>query len=120
MAWNEPGNGNKDKDTWGNRNNQGGGPPDLDEMLKKLWKQFAGGKGKSGSGGSQLKSPISKTGFYALLAILVLIYIGLGFYTINEKERGVVLRFGAYHETVGSGLHWRPLLVDDYITVDIS
>ncbi len=120
MAWNEPGNGNKDKDPWGNRNNQGGGPPDLDEMLKKLWKQVAGGKGKSGSGGSQMKSPISKTGFYALLVILVVIYIGLGFYTINEKERGVVLRFGAYHETVGSGLHWRPLLIDNYITVDIS
>jgi len=120
MAWNEPGNGNKDKDPWGNRNNQGGGPPDLDEMLKKLWKQVAGGKGKSGSGGSQMKSPIGKTGFYALLVILVVIYIGLGFYTINEKERGVVLRFGAYHETVGSGLHWRPLLIDNYIIVDIS
>ena len=120
MAWNEPGNGNKDKDPWGNRNNQGGGPPDLDEMLKKLWKQVAGGKGKSGSGGSQMKSPISKAGFYALLVILVVIYIGLGFYTVNEKERGVVLRFGAYHETVGSGLHWRPLLVDNYIIVDIS
>ena len=40
MAWNEPGKGNGDKDPWGNRNNQNG-PPDLDEMLKKLWKQVA-------------------------------------------------------------------------------
>ncbi len=121
MAWNEPGNDNKDKDPWGNRNNQGGGPPDLDEVLKKLWRQIGGGgKRHSGSGGSKIKSPVSKTGFYALLVILAFIYVGLGFYTINEKERGVVLRFGAYHSTVGSGLHWRPMLIDNYITVDIS
>jgi len=120
MAWNEPGNGNKDKDPWGNKNNQGGGPPDLDDMLKKLWKQISGGGGKRGSGGPTIKSPISKMGIYALLILMVFIYGALGFYTINEKERGVILRFGAFHQTVGSGLHWRPLLIDNYIIVDIS
>jgi len=121
MAWNEPGNGNKDKDPWGNRNNQGGGPPDLEDMLKKMWKQISGGGNKRGnSGGSKIKSPISKSGFYALLVVLGLAYTLTGFYTINEKERGVILRFGAYHETVGSGLHWRPRFIDNYIKVDIS
>jgi len=120
MAWNEPGNGNKDKDPWGNRNNQGGGPPDLDDMLKKLWQQISGGGNKKGSGGTSIKSPIGKKGFYAVLAILAIFYAITGFYTVDEKERGVVLRFGAYHETVGPGLHWRPRGIDNYIKVDIS
>ena len=34
MAWNEPG-GSGNKDPWGNKNNQDG-PPDLDEVFKKL------------------------------------------------------------------------------------
>ena len=47
MAWNEP--GNNGQDPWGRRGaNQG--PPDLDEMLKKLRERFAGGG--SGGGGS--------------------------------------------------------------------
>ena len=46
MPWNEPG---KDKDPWGQRNNDG--PPDLDELLKNLKNKFGGllvggGKGK--------------------------------------------------------------------------
>ena len=121
MAWNEPGNGNKDKDPWGNRNNQGGGPPDLDDMLKKLWNQISGsGNKRSGSGGAGIKSPFSKAGFSSILIILGIIYAFTGIYTINEKERGVVLRFGAYLETVGPGLHWRPRFIDNYIKVDIS
>ena len=120
MAWNEPGNGNKEKDPWGNRGNQGRGPPDLEEMLKKLWKQVSSGSNGGGSKGSTVKSPINKQGFIALLVILSIIYVVTGFYTINEKERGVVLRFGAYHETVGSGWHWRPWFVDNYIKVDIN
>jgi len=121
MAWNEPGNGNKDKDPWGNKNNQGGGPPDLDDMLKKLWKQVSGGGNKRSNGGSTpIKSPMGKSGLYAIVIIMVAAYIFTGFYTVDEKERAVILRFGAYNETVGPGLHWRPRLVDNYIKVDIS
>ncbi|PCJ50231.1 MAG: FtsH protease activity modulator HflK [Gammaproteobacteria bacterium] len=127
MAWNEPGNGNKDKDPWGNkgnRNNQGGGPPDLEEMLKNLWKQVmgsgSGGNKKGNAGGTSIKSPISKAGLYILLFIIVAVYLLSGFYTVDEKERGVVLRFGAYHDTVGSGLHWLPKFIDRVEKVDIS
>ena len=34
MAWNEP--GGNDNDPWGNRKNNNGGPPDLDEVIKNL------------------------------------------------------------------------------------
>ena len=39
MAWNEPGGGNKgDKDPWGNRDDQG--PPDLDEVFRKIQRRL--------------------------------------------------------------------------------
>ena len=37
MSWNEPPDGNKGKDPWGNRGN-GEGPPDLDEIIRKMQK----------------------------------------------------------------------------------
>ena len=51
MAWNEPG-GSGNKDPWGNRNNQSG-PPDLDEVIKKISNKISGmfGGGKSGGNG---------------------------------------------------------------------
>ena len=66
MAWNEPGKGNGDKDPWGNRNNQNGGPPDLDDMLKKLWGQISGGgNNRSGSSSGKSQSPFTKATIYA-------------------------------------------------------
>ena len=51
MAWNEPG-GDK-KDPWGQRNNQDG-PPDLDEVMRKMRDKFGGlFGGKSGGGMGQ-------------------------------------------------------------------
>ena len=51
MAWNEPG-GNGSKDPWGDRGGQQG-PPDLDEVLKKLKTGIGGlfGRGRGGGGG---------------------------------------------------------------------
>ena len=45
MPWNEPG---KDKDPWGQRNNDG--PPDLDELFKNLKDKFGGLLGGGGNG----------------------------------------------------------------------
>lgn len=119
MAWNEPGKGNGDKDPWGNRNNQNG-PPDLDDMLKKLWGQISGGGNKRPGSTAKSQSPFTKFTLYAALIVIAVIYAGYGFYTVDEKERAVVLRFGAYHATVGAGLHWAPPLIDHPIKVDIS
>lgn len=56
-----------------------------------------------------------------MIAILaVVIWFIAGFYTVKEAERGVVLRFGQYHNLVESGLHWRPFFVDTVETVDVS
>ena len=97
MAWNEPGGGNSgDKDPWGNRNNDG--PPDLDEAFKKLGNnltQLFGQGGNSGSsGGPGLLSGLNKGIFLLLFVAAIVVYIVLGVYTVDQQERGVVLRFG--------------------------
>ena len=102
MAWNEPGGG---KDPWGG--GQGDGPPDLDEALKKIREKFSrfGGGGSGGGGSTQ---PGSAKGIaLTLLVILVVVWLFMSVYQVDEKERAVVLRFGKFHEVVGPGLHIR-------------
>ena len=61
MAWNQPGNNGQDRDPWGSskpggnsegNGNKGGreqGPPDLDDIFRKLSKKLGGlGGGKGG------------------------------------------------------------------------
>ena len=50
MAWNEP--GNNDKDPWKNKGGKNQGPPDLDELLNDLGKKVSGIFGGKSSGGS--------------------------------------------------------------------
>ncbi|RJG39461.1 FtsH protease activity modulator HflK [Motilimonas pumila] len=115
MAWNEPGNGgNKDRDPWQN-NNKDQGPPDLDDMFKKLSGKFGGMFGGKGGG-----NDVSTFGISIVVIIGLLIWGVSGFYTIKEAERGVVLRFGGYHETVLPGLHWNPKFIDEVIPVDVN
>lgn len=121
MAWNEPGNSG-DKDPWGQRNKDQG-PPDLDEVVKKLQQKFGGlfGGGKSGGSGgsSSFGSGFGLSG--SVIAVLGLIVWGLsGLYIIEEGYRGVVLRLGAYEQATGPGLHWYPRFIDTVTKVDVS
>ncbi|MDH3355025.1 MAG: FtsH protease activity modulator HflK [Chromatiales bacterium] len=122
MAWNEPGNSG-DKDPWGQRNGDQG-PPDLDEVVKKLQQKFGsffGGGSKGGSGGSGKPSSSGFGVSGSVLAVLGLIVWGLsGFYIIEEGYRGVVLRVGAYSGTTAPGLHWYPRFIDVVEKVDVS
>lgn len=116
MAWNEPGGGNNNpRDPWGGGDQ---GPPDLDEALKKLQEKvgglFGGGSGGGGSAG------ISGSAVIVLIVIAVAIWALLGFYQVDQQERGVVLRFGKFHETVQPGLQWNPPLIDSVTTVNTT
>ena len=103
MPWNEPG---KDKDPWGQRNNDG--PPDLDELLKnvkdKVGGLFGGGNGKiprvpTGSG--------NLSGIIGFVALALLVVWALtGVYIVDEGWRGVETRFGAKSKVTQSGPHW--------------
>ena len=117
MAWNEPGGGdNKPRDPWGGGDQ---GPPDLDEALKKLQEKLGGlfGRGGSSSGGS---SGISGSMLGVLVIVAVIVWAGMGLYTVDQQERGVVLRFGKFYETVQPGLQWNPPLIDEVTTVNTT
>lgn len=112
MPWNQPGN-NNDKDPWGNRKKQDG-PPDLDELVKKIAGFFGGGNGRGSNGSSG-----GGKGFIIIGTIAaVLFWFGSGIYTIDEAEQGVVLHFGQYDRTVGAGLGWVPRGVEKVIKVN--
>ncbi|MFM4860224.1 FtsH protease activity modulator HflK [Aeromonas media] len=114
MAWNEPGNNGKDRDPWGN-NGKNQGPPDLDEMLRKVSRRFGGLFGGGKPGGE-----VGKFGLSIALVVAVVVWVVSGFYTIREAERGVVLRFGEYSHNVDPGLRWKPTFIDRVIPVDVE
>ena len=123
MAWNEPGGGNRgDKDPWGNRDDEG--PPDLDEAFRKLQQnlsQMFGGGGGNGSSGGSASGGINTmlVGLVALAALLI--YFVMGVYTVDQQERGVVLRFGkAQEQIVLPGLHWNPPLIDRVLIENVT
>ncbi len=119
MAWNEP--GNNDKDPWKNKGGKNQGPPDLDELLNDLGKKVTGifgGKTTKGGGGSG--KSFSSIGISILFIIALVVYAFSGFYTIKEAEQGIVLRFGQYSGTVEPGLRWKWTFIDRIIPVDMQ
>ncbi len=105
MAWNEPGNSNN-KDPWGGRNDQG--PPDLDEVVKKMQDKlgslFGGGGGRRGGAGGG--SGRGMAGFGLIAGIVFVVWMASGIYIVDAGTRGVVMRFGAYTEATMPGPHW--------------
>lgn len=112
MAWNEPGGGKKDP--W---NNGGGGDqgPDVEAFLNRLKanlnRVFGGGSGggknsrdSRGSGGPSLG--------LLLVGLLALWFVFDSWTLIDERQRGVVLRFGKFERlmTPGPNFKWpRPI-----------
>lgn len=117
MAWNEPGNNGNDKDPWNNKGGRDQGPPDLDEVFRKYGDRFGGlFGGKKGSSNGGLSGPA----LVFVLIIAVTVWAISGFYTVKEAERGVVLRFGQFHEIALPGLRWKMTFVDRVIPVDVE
>lgn len=99
MAWNESGNG---KDPWKRRDQE---PNDLDRIVQSWQKRLGGMLGGGGSGGGRAGGNNSGGAYFIVLFALVA--WGLtGFYRVDEAERGIVQRFGAYTKTTLPGLHW--------------
>jgi membrane protease subunit HflK len=119
MAWNEP--GNNEKDPWKNKGGKNQGPPDLDELLNDLGKKVTGiFGGKSTKGGSGSGKSFSNIGISILLIVASVVYAFSGFYTIKEAEQGIVLRFGEYSGTVEPGINWKWTFIDRIIPVDMQ
>lgn len=123
MAWNEPG-GNKPRDPWGGGGGGDQRPPDLDEALKNLKDRINnlfGGKGKNGGGGGKTSGGGLPTGvLIAALVVVVVGYVVMGFYVVDQSQRAVVLRFGEFNRMVEPGLNWRAPIAEQVMKVDVS
>lgn len=121
MAWNEPGGGNN-KDPWGGRGDQG--PPDLDEVVRKMQDKlgglFGGRKGGRGGGGGGSSKP-AFAGAGLIAAVVVVVWLFSGIYIVDEGTRGVVMRFGAFTGATMPGPHWHiPYPVEQVEIVDVE
>ncbi len=94
------------------------GPPDLDELwrdLNRKLSQFLGGKNGGpphkeppmGSGPSGIPPIFRNLGVGVILGALVLIWMGTGFFIVQEGQQAVITQFGKYKSTVGAGFNWR-------------
>jgi len=118
MAWNDPQWGNN-----GNRN-KNSGPPDLDELWRRLNQRLngmfgnrntegGGGFSSGGAGGGNLLG--------LLLGALFLVWVASGSYIVDTGQRGVVLRFGKYIETTEPGPRWHlpwPIESREIVNID--
>jgi membrane protease subunit HflK len=121
MAWNDPQWGNS-----GNRN-KNSGPPDLDELWRRINQRLNGlfGKKDTGGGGGEGFSPEGLPGggnlVGLLIGVLTLVWVASGFYIVDTGQRGVVLRFGKYVETTEPGPRWHlpwPIESREIVNVD--
>ena len=129
MAWNQPGGGGGDRDPWGGGRNGQQGPPDLDEVIRKLQGRLSGifggrssgggGGGTGSSGGSPIPS-LGGTGIAAVAVVLAVVWALAGIYIVEPAEEGVVLRFGQYLKTTDPGPHWTPYLIDRVEKVNVE
>lgn len=112
---------------WGNKNS--GGPPDLEAMLRDLNKKIAdmlglksgNGNGNSdgGNNGGGMKGMGGGAGL--IITLVVLVWLGSGFYIVDASQRGVVQRFGKYIEVTQPGPRWHlPFPVESVEVVNLS
>ncbi|OQW92909.1 MAG: HflK protein [Beggiatoa sp. IS2] len=119
MPWNEPG-GNGNKDPWDHQKNEPG-PPDLDEIVRKMKDKLFGRSG----GGNSSKSSDDDEGNGGLLGLVIffvvfVMWIILSIYIVQPAEQGVETRFGRYSETTEAGIrwHWYPIERMEKINVE--
>lgn len=111
------------------------GPPDLDELWRDLNRKLGGllggkggggrgGQGGNGNGGPQGFTPDPKTagiGVGLVAGVALLIWLGTGFFIVQEGQQAVITQFGKYHSTVGAGFQWRlPYPVQRHETVFVT
>ncbi len=100
----------------------GDGPPDLDELWRDFNRKLSGlfgGKGRGprrigpsdsgGGGGPNFQPDMKSAGIGAALifGVIVLIWLGSGFFIVQEGQQAVITTFGRYTGTVDAGFQWR-------------
>lgn len=111
---------------WGKKNNEG--PPDLDEILRKLQQKISGllgfrsrPPGTPASGGGGHMGAAVGGGVVMVVLLIIAVWLASGFYIVDEGRRGVVLRLGKYHETTNPGPRWHvPYPIESVEVVNVS
>ena len=91
------------------------GPPDLEELWRDLSRRLSGLLGgpkgprgtPPGGPGFQPDMKSASVGAGLIAAVVVLIWLGTGFFIVQEGQQAVITQFGRYHSTVGAGFNWR-------------
>lgn len=104
------------------------GPPDLDELWRDFNRKLSGlfggknagnrgrnnnsggnnGGGSGGNGGGfQPDMKSAGIGVGLIAGVAVLIWLGTGFFIVQEGQQAVITQFGKYNSTVGAGFNWR-------------
>ena len=99
------------------------GPPDLDEMWRDFNRKLSGlfggkggsnrpsnaGGGDGSSGGPSFQPDMKSAGIGALLiaGVALLVWLGSGFFIVQEGQRAVVTSFGKFSHTADAGFQWR-------------
>jgi membrane protease subunit HflK len=110
---------------WRAQNNEG--PPDLDEVMRDLSRKINTLFGKSGGNQSNPQSnrpqanPVNLP-VLPILAVVMLIWLGTGFYIVDQGSLGVVSRFGKMlDETTEPGPRWHlPYPVESVSVVNME
>ncbi|MGL6070326.1 FtsH protease activity modulator HflK [Craterilacuibacter sp.] len=89
------------------------GPPDLDEIFRRLNQKLSrllGAKppaaGNNGPTPETSPSGLFRGGALAVVGVVAALWLASGFYVVDAREEGVVLRLGSYSRTTGPGLGW--------------
>jgi membrane protease subunit HflK len=102
------------------------GPPDLDEILRKLQQKISGILGfrprpaSTGPSGPGMGTAVGG-GVVFIVLLIAAIWLASGFYIVEEGRRGVVLRLGKYLETTQPGPRWHvPYPFESVEVVNVS
>jgi len=131
MSLNDPQWGNRgDGDPPGGPRRPNDGPPDLEELWRDFNRKLNGmiGRKGGGNGGDGPRLPpvdfnprFLGGGIGLLLALILVVWLGSGFYIVDASQRGVVLQFGSFKETTGPGLRWRlPYPIQSHELVNLT
>jgi membrane protease subunit HflK len=110
---------------------QGNGPPDLDQVWRDFNNRLGSlfGRGKGGGGGrsnppSGMGGPTprqSKIGLGVVVAGAIALWLGSGFFIVQEGQVAVLTQFGKYKSTAQAGFQWRiPSPIQGHEMVNIS
>ena len=112
--WGGGGNGGG-QGPWGGGGGSGGGgptPPDIEEMLRRGQDKFKSFL-PTGSGGVR--------GIILLVAAVIAIWLGSGFYRVDPGQQGVELLFGKFVKHTTPGLnYWFPSPIGEVLKPNVE